>query len=423
MSLKYFYKCSNCAKEFSADVIEENLIYLCPSCGKSEKNMPLEGVLNIVYDYDFLKKKISRNNFLKYSPGNISDYADLLPFYAENNTGKINNISAAELKQVCLSSNSMIQKTFEDRNICFLDETKNPTYSYKDRASVPVAIKAKQMGINSISAASTGNAGSSIAGVCAMLGMKSKIFVPKNIPEAKRIQIQSFGAEIFVVDGDYDLAFDLCLEVSKEKKWYNRNTAYNPITIDGKKTSAFDIFIQLEGNIPDIIFVPTGDGVIISGIHKGFVELQNLGFIEKLPQLFAVQAEGSSAIVDYFYERKFIYKSAHTIADSISAGAPRNLYMAVKSIDESNGSAVKVSDEEILTSQKVLATNFGFIVEPSCAAAFAGFEKIKKKLSSDVSVLILLTGSGLKDFAALKKWNAEPIIRSADEIRNLLIDK
>ncbi len=174
-----------------------------------------------------------------------------------------------------------------------MDETRNPTLSYKDRASFLVALKAKELRINEISTASTGNAGSSLAGICSRLGLTSHIFVPSSIPKAKRIQIQSYGANIYLVDGTYDDAFDICLEISKEKNWFNRNTAYNPLTIEGKKSAAYDIFISSQGKLPDVIFVPVGDGVIISGIYKGFYDLKKLGWIEKIPKLIAVQAEGS----------------------------------------------------------------------------------------------------------------------------------
>lgn len=416
--MNYYYKCSECKQIFKSDFIESNLIYLCPTCGKAEKNKPLQGVLEIEYDYNEISKHISRDDFLMLRSGNIFEYSFLLPF--ETIDKKIKNITSNEIKQLSFSNTSLVKKNIFDRDVFFLDETRNPTYSYKDRASIPVAIKAKQLGITEISAASTGNAGSSTAGICSMLGLKSKIFVPKNIPEAKRIQIQSFGADIFVVDGDYDEAFDLCLEVSNKKKWYNRNTAYNPITIDGKKTSAFDIFIQMKGLVPDYIFVPVGDGVIISGIYKGFNELLKLGFIEKIPKLVAVQAEGSCAVVDYIMTNKFNYRPASTIADSISAGAPRNLFMAAKAVSESKGSGIIVSDDEMLNAQKYLARNFGFLVEPSSAAAFAAFEKFMNKISVQEKVLILLTGSGLKDFGTLKFWNPTPLIKSADEWKNIL---
>jgi len=264
------------------------------------------------------------------------------------------------------------------------------------------------LGIKEISAASTGNAGSSLAGICARLGMKARIFVPKNIPDAKKIQIEAYGAELIIVDGDYDKAFDVCLEESAKNKWYNRNTAYNPLTIEGKKSAAYDIFISSRGNIPDVILVPVGDGVIISGVYKGFKELLSLGWIDKLPKLIAVQSTGSDALVRYLNTVKFEYKPANTIADSISAGASRNLYMAANSVKESNGFAMAVTDDEILSSQKEFIKQTGILCEPSCASVYAAYKKLiaQNKIRSSEIPLLLVTGNGLKDVEALKKINS-----------------
>ena len=292
----YFYICSKCYSEFDVSEIEPNFIYLCPKCGKAEPNKPLEGVLEIVYDYERLKKKLSRENFLKLPSGKFWLYPDLWPINSQSFTDD-------QLIKLALPSDQLLKYTVDKREFWILDDTRNPTLSYKDRASSLVALKAFQLGITEIAAASTGNAGSSLAGICARLGIKSRIYVPKNIPDAKRIQIEAYGAELIVVDGDYDKAFDVCLDESKENNWYNRNTAYNPLTIEGKKSAAYDIFISSQGNIPDVIFVPVGDGVIISGIYKGFKELLALNWIDKLPKLIAVQSTGSDALVRYLNTR------------------------------------------------------------------------------------------------------------------------
>ena len=412
MSASYKYICTECSKEFTADKIESNLLYLCPHCGKSEKNKPLVGVLNIIYDYEQIKKTYTREFFLSLEAGKIWLYPMLWPI-------NFSEFDENILESVSLPGNQIINVNYKNQSLLLQDETRNPTHSYKDRATIALALKAKNLVISEISAASTGNAGSSLAGICARLGMKSHVFVPKNIPEAKRIQIQSYGSNIHVVDGDYDEAFDLCLEISKKNKWYNRNTAYNPLTIEGKKSAAFDIFINTKGNIPDVIYIPVGDGVIISGIYKGFSELNKLGLINKIPRLIAVQAEGSSAVVDYIGNNRFEYKPASTIADSISAGAPRNLFLAAMSVRETGGEGIKVSDQEILAAQKELAERFGILVEPSCAAAFAGFSKNNNLLNGSERVMLLLTGSGLKDFNSLKIWNSPVQIESAEKLRTL----
>jgi threonine synthase len=422
MMQQYIYICFNCKTEYSSKRIEENFIYLCPKCGKAEKNKPLEGILQIKYDYKELKKKMNRKDFLKLPVGQFWLYPDLWPLEIKRQKakGKRQKENEGLLNRIRLTRDPYFEFRYEGKTFCAFDDTRNPTLSFKDRASGLVALKAIELGINEIAAASTGNAGSSLAGICSRLGLKSNIFIPENIPAAKRIQIQSFSSQIYMVKGDYDNAFDLCLEISASKKWYNRNTAYNPLTIEGKKSAAYDIFISTNGNIPDIIFIPSGDGVILSGIYKGFWELLQFGWIEKLPKLFAVQAEGSNALVRYLKTKLFEYKPASTIADSISAGAPRNLYMTADSIEKSGGDAIEVSDEEILEAQKIVAHNLGMLIEPSSAASFAGYKKYLTagKIFDNEKVMLMFTGNGLKDINSLSNWNETPTVHTADEWKN-----
>ena len=393
----YIYKCFNCKKEFSAELIEDNFYYLCPDCGRTEKNQPLKGVLTVEYDYNELKKKLSRDEFLKLTPGKFWLYPDLWLI-------NFQNFSDEQLNKLALPADLLLKYTIDGRDLWLMDETRNPTLSYKDRATSLVVLKAIEMGISELAAASTGNAGSSLAGICARLGLSARIYVPQNIPDAKRIQIEAYAAKLEVVDGDYDKAFDVCLEDSKKNNWYNRNTAYNPLTIEGKKSAAYDIFISSEGKIPDVIFVPVGDGVIISGIYKGFKELLLLGWIDKLPKLIAVQSTGSDALVRYLKTNKFEYKPAHTIADSISAGAPRNLFMAANAVKESKGFAIAVTDEEILSAQKEFIKQTGILCEPSSASVYAAYKKLfaEDRISSSQKNLLLVTGNGLKDVEALR---------------------
>jgi threonine synthase len=401
---KYYYKCFDCGKEYSKNEIENNLFYLCPDCGLVQKNRPLRGVLLIQYDYKTIRKNYSAADLKTLKPGKFWQYDYLWPLEYEK--GKVKGIKEKSLGLISLNADCVQELSSEDEQFFILDDSRNPTLSFKDRASSLVVLKAMQMGIKEIAAASTGNAGSSLAGICARLGLKSIIFVPKNIPDSKRIQIQSFGAQVVVVDGDYDLAFDICLEYSKKKNWYNRNTAYNPLTIEGKKSSAYDIFISFQGNMPDMIFVPVGDGVIISGLYKGLWELKQLGWIKKIPELIAVQAAGSSAVVKYCANQKFKYSQTDSIADSICAGAPRNLFMAYDAISKSHGCAIAVSDKEILAAQKTTAQKYGILIEPSSAASYAGFKKYCKTISiGKKKPLLLFTGNGLKDISALVKWN------------------
>jgi len=393
----YIYKCFNCNKEFPAELIEDNFHYLCPDCGKAEKNKPLDGVLTIEYDYNELIKKLSRDEFLKLTPGKFWLYPDLWPV-------KFQNFSDDQLNKLALPADLLLKYTIGGRDMWLLDETRNPTLSYKDRATSLVVLKAIEMGNSELVAASTGNAGSSLAGICARLGLSARIYVPKNIPDAKRIQIVAYGAKLVIVDGDYDKAFDVCLEESKTNNWYNRNTAYNPLTIEGKKSAAYDIFISSRGNIPDVLFVPVGDGVIISGIYKGFKELLTLGWINKLPKLIAVQSAGSDALFRYIKTGMFEYQPAKTIADSISAGVPRNLYMAADAVNKSYGFAITITDAEILSAQKEFIKQTGILCEPSSASVYAAYKKliVEKKINSSEKILLLITGNGLKDIEALR---------------------
>ena len=158
------------------------------------------------------------------------------------------------------------------------------------------------------------------------------------------------------------------------------------------------------GSIPEAIFVPVGDGVIISGIYKGFKELLALNWIDKVPKLIAVQSKGSDALVRFMNSRKFEYKPANTIADSISAGAPRNLYMAVEAVKESKGFAIAVTDNEILSAQKEFIMQTGIPCEPSSASVYAAYKKLisEDRINSSKKNLLLITGNGLKDVEALR---------------------
>lgn len=415
---KYFYKCRDCGAEYSRREIEDKMIYLCPKCGTVEKNRPLKGILLINYDYKSLGKKYSAGYLLNLEPGRFWLYDFLWPL--EKQGEKLRGIDGRLLGLIEL--NPLLHSfKYNNNEFSVLDDSRNPTLSYKDRATTLVVLKALQKGIKKIAAASTGNAGSSLAGICARAGLESVVFVPENIPESKRIQIQSYGAELLMVKGDYDLAFDTCMEIAEKKKWFNRNTAYNPLTIEGKKSSAYDIFILTKGKIPDMIFVPTGDGVILSGIYKGFWELKQLGWIKKIPAMIAVQADGSRAVADFCRTGRFNYKPASSIADSICAGAPRGLYTAFDAVNNSGGMAVTVSDKEILSAQEYAAAEYGILTEPSSAASFAGYRKLLKQGSAKgKKVLLLFTGNGLKDTSSLLAWNKPPKALSLTGIKKKL---
>jgi threonine synthase len=391
METKFKYKCIDCGKEF----ITDEVIYLCDDCSKlNTETQPPRGVLKVLYDFDILKKQIPSFTILK-----LTHFIDLLPIKSLDSYPKL-RVGQTPLYEF----NSFDGESFPFQ-LYLKDDSQNPTFSFKDRASALVSAFAKEHGLDTIVAASTGNAGSSLAGICASQQQKAVIMVPESAPIAKLTQIIMYGATIVPVKGTYDNAFDLSIKATNEFGWYNRNTAFNPFTIEGKKTVSFELFDQLKEELPDRIFVPVGDGVIISGVYKGFEDLLNLGLIHRIPTVVAVQAEGSCNLIDNFEGDNFKSKPSSTLADSISVDIPRNFHLAKQFLKNYNGELIKVSDDDILNASAILSRNTGIFSEPAASAAFAGMLAYKKagKLEDKSKNVVLLTGSGLKDLKSVGK--------------------
>ena len=389
---KYRFQCVNCGK-----IYEDDFLYLCPECSKeNDENHPPKGVLKVLYNYDKIKSQTKKRKL--FDKLRAHEYVKILPIKSER------NLSYLKVGKTPMYKIARINGEKLPFSLYLKDDSQNPTFSYKDRASELVSAYAKENGINTIITASTGNAGSSLAGICASQNQHAYVFVPASAPIAKLTQILMYGAKLIPVDGTYDDAFDLSIKASEKFGWFNRNTAYNPFTIEGKKTAAFEIYRQLQWQIPDNIFVPVGDGVIISGIYKGFYDLLMLGIIRKIPKIIAVQSNGSSNIVDNLEKDNFTYTKSDTIADSISVDIPRNFYMTKDYLKRYGGIGVKVSDGEIIKASKILSQNTGIFAEPAASAAFAGFIKLysQEKLDENSTNVILLTGSGLKDLKSVQ---------------------
>ena len=285
------------------------------------------------------------------------------------------------------------------------DDTRNPSGSTKDRASLLVAAKALEFGFQTLAVASTGNAATALAAVTAHTGQQAVVFVPATAPEAKRVQMQTYGARVIAVQGTYDQAFELCLQACRRWGWYNRNTALNPFTIEGKKSAALEIAVQMHPELPDVVLVPTGDGVILAGVAKGFDDLLRAGWIHRRPRLIAVQPEGSSAIVRALEDgarSPAAHPNAAGVADSLVVEMPRNGKLCLRRIRESRGAGVRVSDDEIVASIQRLARSTGVFAEPAAAAVVAGLEQALRRdlVARDERVVLLITGTGLKDVPA-----------------------
>ncbi|MDD5629100.1 MAG: pyridoxal-phosphate dependent enzyme, partial [Elusimicrobia bacterium] len=257
------------------------------------------------------------------------------------------------------------------------------------------------------------------------LGLKTIIFVPEKAPVAKIAQLLVFGATVIAVKGTYDQAFDLCLKATEAFGWYNRNTGHNPFTREGKKTCSFEIVEQLGWKCPDKVFVPVGDGNIISGIWKGFKDFHALGLIDRLPQLVAVQAAGSDAVKRAFESDGVIRPvSGDTLADSISVSLPRDGEAAVKALKESQGFALSVTDDEILAALRDTARRESVFGEPAGVTSVAGLRKAAAQglVKRGEKVVALVTGNGLKDVASAMKAVAKPFLVAPDarELKKLV---
>ena len=395
------YRCTECGQHYSID----ELHYLCDICGQAYKpGQPLKGVLEAVLDYDAIAEAwaATGSDIRLFSPVNAAYYPDLpvgwTPFFKSEKL-----CAAMGLSHLWIKNDGL-----------------NPSGSLKDRASQLVVAHARQLGIRQIAAASTGNAASALSALCASAGLEAIVFVPQSAPQAKLTQMHQYGAYLIPVDGSYDLAFSLSLEFSGIHQILNRNTAYHPFTIEGKKTAALEIFMQNKGCVPDAVVIPVGDGVILAGIYKGFKDLMLAGLTDKMPRLIGVQAERSAAIHRYVQSGDYHnFPDPDTVADSISVSVPSNAYWARQAVVNSNGFTVAVSDEAILEAQQQLASLTGVFAEPAAAATLSGLKKglAQKDLDRSEQVVLLITGHGLKDVgAAMTGFEMAPPIKSLDDI-------
>ena len=282
------------------------------------------------------------------------------------------------------------------------DDTRNPSGSSKDRASWLVCAKARQYGLSTVATASTGNAAAALAACAAAFGLRAVVFVPAAAPPAKLLHIRACGAALLAVEGNYDAAFELSRAACAARGWYNRNTALNPFTIEGKKTAALEIAAQMPDHAVDAVFSGAGDGVILGGLGRGFADLGTAGLLPSPPRLFAVQA-GSSEALARGWEADSAdaarVSRADSIADSLNVEAPRNAHHALRVLRETKGDCVRVTDEEIRSAVALLGSAAGLFAEPAAAASLAGLLRALALglVDKDERVVLLVTGSGLKD--------------------------
>jgi len=378
-------KCVLCGAEYALDEIE----YICPKHGN-------DGIVDVIYDYDIIRKRLTKGKLATNRDYSIWRYADLLPIRDRR------LIPPLQVGWTPLYKADRLAHDLGLRYLWVKDDGRNPTASFKDRASAVGVVKARE------------------------LGLTTYIFVPETAPQAKIAQLLIFGSNVIMVRGTYDQAFDLCLQASAEYGWYSRNTAYNPYLSEGKKTAALEICEQLGWHAPDKIFVAVGDGCIIGGLWKGLKDLCALGFIDRMPQLMGVQAEGSAVLVKAWQEgtEEITPIVPKTLADSISVGIPRDRIKALRAVRETGGAYIAVSDEEILDAMRMLAQGVAVFAEPAGATGYAGLVKWIREghIDPEERIVVLVTGNGLKDISSAIQATSEPYLiePTMDDLRRLM---
>lgn len=365
-----------------------------------------EGVLDARYDYAAASPAFQADE-LAGGSADMWRYRALLPLAESDPTPPL------AVGMTPLYASPRLAKLAGVAGVLLKDDSRQPTGSFKDRASALAVALAMKAGAKAVTTASTGNAAAALAGMAASVGMPCVIFVPASAPKAKITQLLAFGARVVLVRGSYDQAFDLCLAASERTGWYNRNTAFNPFMTEGKKTVAFEIWEQCGRTVPDVVAVSVGDGCIIGALGKGFRELRAMGLIDRLPRLVGVQAEGSDYMTRAFESGADPLTmgpiTASTVADSLSAGLPRDRLKAMLAARESGGVFLRVSDAEILAAIPELAAHSGVFAEPAAAAAWAGLRRAARQgiVRPEETACVLVTGTGLKDVDAAARGCAE----------------
>ncbi|MCB1069853.1 MAG: threonine synthase [Verrucomicrobia bacterium] len=393
--------CYTCGKSHPANPG----LFVCPTCG---------GNLGVSYDMAALREESDLHRLLTAGRRDLFRYAHLLPIRS------LESISPLVVGQTPLYQARRLGAAIGMDNVYLKDDSRMPSNSFKDRAGAVALAVAREQGASVIAAASTGNAGCSMACLCASVDLPCVVVVPESAPAPKLAQLAAYGAHVLAVRGTYDDACRVCRELCDETGWFNRMTGFNPYTREGKKTVSFELWEQFNEATPDRVVVSVGDGNIISGVWKGFCELYALGLIRSLPRIDCIQAEGSAAITHAIHALRATGDQipdrwdalqvpavrASTLADSISVDQPLDAIAAIRAVVESGGEAITVSDDAIAAAMPELARLSGVFAEPAAAAVWAGLRSMAAdhRVDPEEVTVLLVTGSGLKDPRALNRF-------------------
>ena len=375
-------ECSTSGKKYEKDLVH----------GLSDEGKPLL----VRYDLEKIKDVISKDCLTKTNQNGFWRYSFLLPVETPN------IISLGEVVTPLISLENVAKKLNQKGDLLVKDEGLLPTSSFKARGLGVAVSMAKQFGIDHLAIPTNGNAGAAMAAYAAKAGIKCTVFCPQDTPEINIREISRFGAEIFKVNGLINDCGKIVFEGKDKVGWFDVSTLKEPYRIEGKKTMGIELAEQLNWELPDVIFYPTGGGTGLIGMWKAFSELQKLGWIGKqLPRMVAVQAEGCAPIVNAWRQGKEtaeLWENANTIAAGIRVPVAVGDFLIIRAVNESKGFAISVSDDEIIKARDLVSKTEGTLVCPEGAATVAAFKKSLSDglVSKNDRVVLFNCASGLK---------------------------
>ena len=346
------------------------------------------------YDLDTVRRMWRRRD-VPNGPSSMWRYAPVLPASDES------IVSLGEGWTPLLKTRRLGARLGADA-LYVKDEGLNPTASFKARGLSCALSMCVELGIKKVAIPSAGNAASALAAYAAAAGIESFIFMPKDVPQANYLECKAYGAHVTLVDGLISDCGKIVAERGPKEGWFDISTLKEPYRIEGKKTMGYEVAEQMDWELPDAIFYPTGGGVGMIGMWKAFQEMELLGWIgSKRPKMIAVQAEGCAPIVrayDENEERSRFFENAHTVAAGLRVPKALGDFLVLQAVRESGGTAIAVSDEEMLNSGVQLASDEGIYAAPEGAACVSAVEKLLASgfLKRSDRIVLYNTGSGLK---------------------------
>ncbi len=375
-------QCSKCGNKLEPDRIWN----LCGVCGKP---------LIVLYDLKRVRKVLKREEIVLRAPS-LWRYQELLPVKESSNI-----LSLGEGYTPLIHA-TRLGEELEFDNLFIKDESLNPTGSFKARGLAVAVSRARELGVSDISIPSAGNAAGAMSAYAALGSMNAFVYMPNDVPKTFVIECIAYGAEVQLVDGLItDCAQRAAVDVAKFGR-FDMSTLKEPYRIEGKKTMGFELAEQMGWKLPDVIIYPTGGGTGLIGMWKAFEELQNLGWIKsKLPRMVTVQAKGCAPIVRAFERGKQTakpWRDAKTIADGLRVPAAIGDFLILRTLRESRGTAVAVSDSEMMEAIKEMSSTQGLFCCPEGAATLVAFKRLRKDgwIRDNETVVLFNTASGLK---------------------------